>query len=364
MANGTGYTLATDPQILAGSTATLHATLVGGTDLATPLIITPTSPEVAFAGPITISSGSATGSTTFISSGPDGPTAISASHTGGNTGMADPVAYTEQVSANYPPATGYAFSVHSIPSPYQGPWANTFPSADSPNGVGHIILCWLTGGWAIPTPVAITFADDASGYFLGNPYTLGGYPQFNLGSDGAAAGCIYWMPTAAGTRTLSATHTGGPPSFADPAPVTAAAAFTTPPLTGYVSPSSSAFPATPAYTVPSVSPVYPPATGYTVAVVAPAGCGGTGPVGTGVFVYIRLTGGPRLSTPLVVTLHDDAGGLFPDSPITLTGGDFGHQAAVSYYVPMAAGLRTITATHTGPAFADPAPGPLTQFIAV
>jgi hypothetical protein len=83
------------------------------------------------------------------------------------------------------------------------------------------------------------------------------------------------------------------------------------------------------------------------------------------YVLVQLLGGVVLDAPLAVTLEDDANGLFPGGPVTIAGGDFAHGFAVASYLPMTAGLRTITATHAGgnTGFAEPIPSLLTQFLA-
>ena len=374
--NASGYSLTIQPQVAVGQTVDVTATLTGGTDLDTPLTIALSGAATSFGGPITIDPGSTAGSTTVTPAAGDGRRAVAASHSGGNAGMPDASASFRVVSPTLPPVTGIDFAVYSPPAGYASTWADLGPDYRvGPDGSGYLVSAWPVGGWALPGPLLVKFADDAGGVFLPS------WASFGDNGDGEARDgpcLLYYLPRVGGTRVITATAHGAKPGLSVPAPKSVPVVVPAPLTGGFTPISAPPLPAPiAAYTLPPITPAYPRAVGYTAAVVSPPpgyqgdgtasvgdGCR-TGPVGVAQQVYVHLTGGPALDAPLVVTLADDAGGLFPGGPATLTGGDLGHAFAVVPYIPMAAGPRTISATCSGgnAGFSNPTPDLLVEFLA-
>jgi hypothetical protein len=375
MSNSTGYSISVQPQVAVGQAATLTATLVGGSDLNAPLIVSPAGTGLSFAGPITIDRGSTSGATTFTPGAGDGFRWITATHSGGIPGMVDPSALFQAVSPTLPPMTGFDFSIASPPAGQSSIWTDHNAGYRlGPDGAGYLITAYPLGGWAVPGPTLVTFADDANGVFLPSWILIGG-------GDGTAKDgldVVYYLPTAGGTRTITATVTGAKPGFSVPAAKMIQVVVPSPP-SGSFTPARRpiAPPSMADFSLPVITPTYARATGYGVAIVSPppgyqgvdsatnpTGCR-TGPVGVPQFVYVSLVGGVALDNPLVVTLEDDAGGSFPGGPVTIAGGDFAHGFAVVSYIPMTAGMRTISATFTGgnSGFGDQSSSLLTQFLA-
>jgi hypothetical protein len=385
--NATSYTVSLPSAMSAGVPSRGTVTLVGGTVLSAPLVVTVTdSAGGTFTNmPLTINSGSLVGYFTCAPSG-GGTKTFTSTHTGGNAGMTDAGSSTSTVPnsnlvLDYTPTagpigasaspgaigngltdvTGNVWSIDSnnlLQSNYVGNFPYNFAllAAESVSLVDTKI--------SIRKQVAAgTFGADCFGYLRATNYgaTGNGYLIGIVGGAPTAYTVVGGVTTQIGSGTLGATLTPG--TFYDYVSSVVQTNGTTTTLTARVF-TTSGVQVGNTYTVTdttvslqnvaggagvsgntniSAIRIYNDlastnATAYTVSLPS-AMSTGTSYRGT-----VTLVGGTVLTAPLVVTIAEGSGGAFTGIPVAINS-----NSLVGYFThtPATAGTKTFTCSHTG-----------------
>jgi hypothetical protein len=192
MSQATGYALLVPPEVTANEVSVAVAVLIGGDGLDTALTVTLEGGSSAwFDGPIAIPPGSTWGSARFRATGAGGSATVSATHTGGNTGMGDPAPASLTIHAPVadPPAAATYFSAAMVSLAAAGPVGQAQP-----------VYVRVAPGYVLSAPLSVTLADDGGGTFVNNPVVIAGSPGYALAG---------YIPATPGLRTITVTPSGG-----------------------------------------------------------------------------------------------------------------------------------------------------------